>query len=115
MPATTLEETLSIAVFTVLVSNVIPALAVPVRTNDLLPVPPDAVTVSEVATPNVVRRSWVVPVSEIALFFSIESSATTGAHLIRDIVDVSLKGRAPKQEMTMMSLAAAIVFPPDNA
>ena len=43
------------------------------------------------------------------------SSATTCTHLIRDIVDVSVKGRAPKQEMTMMSLAAAIVFPPDNA
>jgi hypothetical protein len=43
------------------------------------------------------------------------SSASTCAHLIRDIVDVSVKGRAPKQEMTMMSLAAAIVFPPDNA
>ena len=43
------------------------------------------------------------------------SSATTCEHLIRDIVDVSVKGRAPKQEMTMMSLAAAIVFPPDNA
>jgi hypothetical protein len=43
------------------------------------------------------------------------SSAATCANLIRDIVDVSVKGRAPKQEMTMMSLAAAIVFPPDNA
>ena len=43
------------------------------------------------------------------------SSAATCAHLIRDIVDVSVKGRAPKQEMTMMSLAASIVFPPDNA
>jgi len=43
------------------------------------------------------------------------SSAATCAHLIRDIVDVSVKGRAPKQEMTMMSLAAAIVFSPDNA
>ena len=42
------------------------------------------------------------------------SSAATCAHLIRDIVDVSVKGRAPKQEMTMMSLAASIVFPPDN-
>ena len=42
------------------------------------------------------------------------SSAATCAHLIRDIVDVSVKGRAPKQEMTMMSLAAAIVFPADN-
>ena len=43
------------------------------------------------------------------------SSPTTCAHLIRDIVDVSVSARAPKQEMTMMSLAAAIVFPPDNA
>ena len=43
------------------------------------------------------------------------SSPATCAHLIRDIVDVSVGARAPKQEMTMMSLAAAIVFPPDNA
>ena len=43
------------------------------------------------------------------------SSPDTCAHLIRDIVDVSVSARAPKQEMTMMSLAAAIVFPPDNA
>ena len=42
------------------------------------------------------------------------SSPATCEHLIRDIVDVSVNGRAPKQEMTMMSLAAAIVFPPDN-
>jgi hypothetical protein len=42
------------------------------------------------------------------------ASPTTCEHLIRDIVDVSVKGRAPKQEMTMMSLAAAIVFTPDN-
>jgi hypothetical protein len=42
------------------------------------------------------------------------SSPATCAHLIRDIVDVSVNARAPKQEMTMMSLAAAIVFPPDN-
>jgi len=41
-------------------------------------------------------------------------SPTTCAHMIRDIVDVSVNARAPKQEMTMMSLAAAIVFPPDN-
>jgi len=43
------------------------------------------------------------------------SSPATCAHLIRDIVDVSVNARAPKQEMTMMSLAAAIVFPPDHA
>ena len=43
------------------------------------------------------------------------SSPATCAHLIRDIVDVSVSARAPKQEMTMMSLAAAVVFPPDNA
>ena len=43
------------------------------------------------------------------------ASPATCEHLIRDIVDVSVNARAPKQEMTMMSLAAAIVFPPDNA
>jgi hypothetical protein len=43
------------------------------------------------------------------------SSPGTCEHLIRDIVNVSVNARAPKQEMTMMSLAAAIVFPPDNA
>ena len=43
------------------------------------------------------------------------SLPATCEHLIRDIVDVSVNARAPKQEMTMMSLAAAIVFPPDNA
>ena len=43
------------------------------------------------------------------------SSPATCAHLIRDIVNVSVNARAPKQEMTMMSLAAAVVFPPDNA
>jgi hypothetical protein len=42
------------------------------------------------------------------------TSPTTCEHLIRDIVDVSVKGRAPKQEMTMMSLAAAIVFACDQ-
>ena len=42
------------------------------------------------------------------------SSPATCEHMIRDIVDVSVNARAPKQEMTMMSLAAAIVFPPDN-
>lgn len=41
------------------------------------------------------------------------SSPATCEHLIRDIVDVSVNARAPKQEMTMMSLAAAIVFAND--
>jgi len=42
------------------------------------------------------------------------SSPATCEHMIRDIVDVSVNARAPKQEMTMMSLAAAIVFSPDH-
>ena len=42
------------------------------------------------------------------------SSPATCEHLIRDIVDVSVNARAPKQEMTMMSLAAAIVFARDQ-
>ena len=41
------------------------------------------------------------------------SSSATCEHLIRDIVEVSVNARAPKQEMTMMALAAAIVFPAD--
>jgi hypothetical protein len=42
------------------------------------------------------------------------SSSATCEHLIRDIVDVSVNARAPKQEMTIMALAVAIVFPADN-
>ena len=42
------------------------------------------------------------------------SSPTKCEHLIQDIVDVSVNARAPKQEMTMMTLAAAIVFAPDQ-
>jgi hypothetical protein len=42
------------------------------------------------------------------------SSPATCEHLIRDIIDVSVNARAPKQEMTMMSLAAAIVFARDQ-
>ena len=38
---------------------------------------------------------------------------TTCKRLLCDIVDVSVKGRAAKQEMTMMALAAAIAFAPD--
>ena len=38
---------------------------------------------------------------------------TTCKRLLCDIVDVSVKGRAAKQEMTMMSLAAAIAFAPN--
>jgi hypothetical protein len=36
----------------------------------------------------------------------------TCKHLIADIADVSVKGRAAKQEMTMLALAAVIVFSP---
>jgi len=42
------------------------------------------------------------------------SLPATCEHLIRDIIDVSVNARAPKQEMTMMSLAAAIVFARDQ-
>lgn len=34
--------------------------------------------------------------------------------LLEDLTDVSVKGRAPRQEMTMMTLAACIVFAPDH-
>ena len=38
---------------------------------------------------------------------------TTYKQLLCDLVDVSVKGRAAKQEMTMMALAAAIAFAPN--
>jgi hypothetical protein len=38
----------------------------------------------------------------------------TCKHLIADITDVSVKGRAAKQEMTMLSLATVIVFSEDS-
>ena len=43
---------------------------------------------------------------------AVETPATC-KHLISDIVDVSVNGRAAKQEMTMLSLAAVIVFSED--
>jgi len=43
---------------------------------------------------------------------AVETPATC-KHLISDIVDVSVNGRAAKQEMTMLSLAAVIVFTED--
>lgn len=39
---------------------------------------------------------------------------TTFKQLLEDLTNVSVAGRAPKQEMTMMSLAACIVFAPDQ-
>ncbi len=39
---------------------------------------------------------------------------TTFKQLLEDLTAVSVDGRAPKQEMTMMSLAACIVFAPDQ-
>jgi hypothetical protein len=43
---------------------------------------------------------------------AVENPATCN-HLISDIVDVSVKGRAAKQEMTMLALACVIVFTED--
>jgi hypothetical protein len=43
---------------------------------------------------------------------AVENPATC-KHLISDLVDVSVKGRAAKQEMTMLALATVIVFTED--
>ena len=43
---------------------------------------------------------------------AVENPATC-KHLISDLVDVSVKGRAAKQEMTMLALATVIVFSED--
>jgi len=42
------------------------------------------------------------------------SDPTTFKQFLEDLTAVSVDGRAPKQEMTMMSLAACIVFAPDQ-
>ena len=44
---------------------------------------------------------------------AVENPATC-KHLISDLVDVSVKGRAAKQEMTMLALATVIVFSEDS-
>jgi hypothetical protein len=48
-----------------------------------------------------------------AILAAVNETATFKT-LIEDLVDVSVKGRAPRQEMTMMTLAACIVFAPDQ-
>jgi hypothetical protein len=42
------------------------------------------------------------------------ADTTTFKQLVEDLTTVSVDGRAPKQEMTMMSLTACIVFAPDQ-
>jgi hypothetical protein len=50
-----------------------------------------------------ISRAWLLAISK----------ADTFKELLGDLVNVSVDGRAPKQEPTMMALAAAIVFSPD--
>jgi hypothetical protein len=50
-----------------------------------------------------ISRAWLLAISK----------ADTFKELLADLVNVSVDGRAPKQEPTMMALAAAIVFSPD--
>lgn len=48
-------------------------------------------------------RAWLAAISKPETF----------KELFKDLVDVSVQGRAPKQEPTMMAFAACIVFAPD--
>lgn len=48
-------------------------------------------------------RAWLAAISKPDTF----------KDLLKDLVDVSVQGRAPKQEPTMMALAASVVFAPD--
>ena len=50
-----------------------------------------------------ISRAWLLAISK----------SDTFKELLGDLVNVSVDGRAPKQEPTMMALAAAIVFSPD--
>ena len=50
-----------------------------------------------------ISRAWLLAISKPDTF----------KELLADLVNVSVDGRAPKQEPTMMALAAAIVFAPD--
>jgi hypothetical protein len=50
-----------------------------------------------------ISRAWLLAISKPDTF----------KQLLGDLVDVSVAGRAPKQEPTMMALAACIVFAPD--
>jgi len=50
-----------------------------------------------------ISRAWLLAVSKPDTF----------KELLADLVNVSVDGRAPKQEPTMMALAACIVFAPD--
>lgn len=50
-----------------------------------------------------ISRAWLLAISK----------SDTFKELLGDLVDVSVAGRAPKQEPTMMALAACIVFAPD--
>jgi len=50
-----------------------------------------------------ISRAWLAAISKVDTF----------KDLLGDLVSVSVDGRAPKQEPTMMALAACIVFAPD--
>jgi len=51
-----------------------------------------------------ISRAWLLAISKPDTF----------KELLTDLVNVSVDGRAPKQEPTMMALAASIVFAPDT-
>jgi len=50
-----------------------------------------------------ISRAWLAAISK----------SDTFKDLLKDLVDISVGGRAPKQDPTMMALAACIVFAPD--
>lgn len=50
-----------------------------------------------------ISRAWLLAISKTDTF----------KELLQDLVKISVDGRAPKQEPTMMALAASIVFAPD--
>ena len=64
-------------------------------------------------TGNYYQTSGQVDTAISRAWLSAISKPDTFKDLLKDLVDISVGGRAPKQEPTMMALAACIVFAPD--
>jgi hypothetical protein len=62
---------------------------------------------------NYYQTSGQVDTAMSRAWLSAISKPDTFKDLLKDLVDVSVQGRAPKQEPTMMALAASVVFAPD--
>ena len=65
------------------------------------------------ASGNYYQTSGQVDTAISRAWLSAISKEDTFKDLLKDLIDISVGGRAPKQDPTMMALAACIVFAPD--